>query len=246
MPRAGEAHDGRDGQMTKVRNTTTSGSPMQEMAIDASEHGGIPVGVSLGPGFIEAQERAGQRDLVEAEQLPANMGRERAVFEAMGIEFIGPTKDDPLFMDVRLPQGWKKRATGHAMHNELLDDRSNVRASIFYKAAFYDRRADMHARSRFALNVREFNDRREHRAYVIDRGADPATGAAPNKDHVIFVTETVTSKGGDDWEGYDAAQKATFEAGAAWLDAHYPDWRSPLAHWDVPRLPSVCEFPQYR
>ena len=45
------------------------------------------------------------------------MGRDRAVFEAMGIVIIGPTKNDPLFVDVRLPAEWKKRATGHSMHN---------------------------------------------------------------------------------------------------------------------------------
>lgn len=237
---------GRDGEMAKVRNTVTSGGVLQEMAAQASALGRIPVGLVVGSGFIEAQERAGQRDLIEAEQLPADMGRDRAVFEAMGIVIIGPTKNDPLFVDVRLPAEWKKRATGHSMHNELLDARGNVRASIFYKAAFYDRRADMHPRSRFTLNVREFNDRREHRAYVIDLGADPVTGAPPNKDHVIFVTETVRSNGGDDWEGYDMAQQQAHESAAAWLDAHYPDWRSPLAHWDAQRLPSVCEFPPYR
>jgi hypothetical protein len=40
-----------------------------------------------------------------------------------------------------LPDGWQKRATDHDMWSELVDADGVVVASMFYKAAFYDRRA---------------------------------------------------------------------------------------------------------
>ena len=40
-----------------------------------------------------------------------------------------------------MPNGWKKQATDHSMWSELIDDKGKVRATIFYKAAFYDQRA---------------------------------------------------------------------------------------------------------
>lgn len=46
-------------------------------------------------------------------------------------------------LNVELPDGWKKVGTNHDMHSDLVDETGKVRASIFYKAAFYDRRADM-------------------------------------------------------------------------------------------------------
>ena len=44
---------------------------------------------------------------------------------------------------VKLPAGWKKQATDHSMWSKLLDESGAVVASIFYKAAFYDRIAEM-------------------------------------------------------------------------------------------------------
>ena len=40
-----------------------------------------------------------------------------------------------------MPQGWTRRATDHDMHSEILDEAGKIRISVFYKAAFYDRRA---------------------------------------------------------------------------------------------------------
>jgi len=59
----------------------------------------------------------------------------------MGIVF--GEKVDDLFTSVTLPEGWHKEATEHAMWSKLIDDQGRERASIFYKAAFYDRSAFM-------------------------------------------------------------------------------------------------------
>lgn len=91
-------------------------------------------------GGIEASEARGQRELVESTQLPSKI-RGREELEAMGIKFGEPCADDPLFCDAELPAGWKKRATDHSMWSELVDNEGEVRARIFYKAAFYDRDA---------------------------------------------------------------------------------------------------------
>lgn len=92
------------------------------------------------PGGIEAQEKAGQIEQSFLETLPKEGfdGNGNAL-EALGFKKIGD--HDDLFYKVRFPAGWRKRATDHSMWSELLDDRGRVRGMIFYKAAFYDRRA---------------------------------------------------------------------------------------------------------
>ena len=89
---------------------------------------------------IENQEKRGQEKFVNSEVLPKriNMGT-REQLEEMGIVF-GKDVDD-LFVYVTLPEGWKKVATDHSMWSRLVDDKGQERASIFYKAAFYDRDA---------------------------------------------------------------------------------------------------------
>ena len=93
------------------------------------------------PEAIEAQEAAGQEELSKSSQLPSN-GLEK-VAQACGIEVLGPSAGDALFSDVRLPEGWKIQPTEHAMWSDLVDETGKKRAAIFYKAAFYDRRADI-------------------------------------------------------------------------------------------------------
>lgn len=95
-------------------------------------------------GGIEASERRGQSEFVSSEQLPADCrGKEK--LEAAGVVFGKPVSGDPMFCHATLPKGWKKVPTDHAMWSELVDENGVKRASIFYKAAFYDRSAFMSA-----------------------------------------------------------------------------------------------------
>lgn len=96
---------------------------------------------------IEHQEAEGQRELVQSEVLP-EYGSANPAVQALGIEWGEPVPGDPIFRSVKLPAGWTKRATDHAMWSELCDAEGVVRAEIFYKAAFYDRRAFIRATSR--------------------------------------------------------------------------------------------------
>ena len=91
-----------------------------------------------GPQAIEEQEAAGQRALVEgAHSMPID--GDWAALEALGV--VREDDADDLFARVRLPDGWRVKATDHAMWSDLLDESGRKVASIFYKAAFYDRRA---------------------------------------------------------------------------------------------------------
>jgi hypothetical protein len=103
------------------------------------------------PGAIEASEARGQAQFVASQSLPSDV-RDRKVFEALGFTFGEPYKDDPIFAPATLPAGWTKRGTDHDMHSEILDEKGRVRAGVFYKAAFYDRRADMSLRGRYRIN----------------------------------------------------------------------------------------------
>lgn len=101
--------------------------------------------VASTPGGIEKQEAEGQQQFCNAEktQLPIKIQHPdtRKTFEDMGIKF--GKEIDNLFCEVELPSGWKVEATDHSMWNRLVDDKGKERASIFYKAAFYDQRAFM-------------------------------------------------------------------------------------------------------
>lgn len=114
----------------QVRNTTTA-DPLINL-LDTAASGGI-----------ERQEAVGQYELVNSDVLPAEVHGNRGVLEADGVVFGDPVEGDPLFVNVTLPDGWQKVPTDHSMHSDLVDAGGKRRANIFYKAAYYDRRADM-------------------------------------------------------------------------------------------------------
>jgi hypothetical protein len=119
-----------------------------------------PTAGTLMPGGIEASERQGQQQLVESDTLPAEMiGRERALYEKLGFTFAGPVPGDNLFVFATLPPGWKKERSGHAMWSHIVDEHGKNRVAIFYKAAFYDRRADANLVSRYQFESSNGSDR---------------------------------------------------------------------------------------
>ncbi len=113
---------------------------------------------------IPAQESRGQRELVNSCQMPAKNNsygsNKRSVtdqYKLMGIK-VSETQDknDDLFLEVELPEGWKKEATDHSMWSNLLDHKGRRRASIFYKGAFYDRDAFINFETRYSYSVVTF------------------------------------------------------------------------------------------
>ena len=122
--------------------------------------------------IIGMQGKRGQSNLVSQEVLPVKVNwGSREQFEAMGIIF--GEKVDDLFVKVTLPPGWTKRPTDHSMWSELLDEQGRMRASIFYKAAFYDRDAFLNVCRRYSIGtvpVDSGNYRGARYATVVDGG----------------------------------------------------------------------------
>lgn len=84
---------------------------------------------------IEMQESRGQRDFVQSDTLPTDVGGAlKTQLEQAGVVFGEVVKDDPLFTFVTLPAGWKKVGTDHSMWSDLVDDKGVKRASIFLQS----------------------------------------------------------------------------------------------------------------
>lgn len=101
--------------------------------------------------YILGMEAAGQRQLVDSEVLPAEAGGliygcdGWPLLIEMGFVKGDPVPGDDLFVNATLPEGWTRQAAtgGAAYWSYLVDDRGVKRVAVFYKAAFYDRRANM-------------------------------------------------------------------------------------------------------
>lgn len=133
--------------MNKNRIKNTSKNPTPEWLMGGN------------PNAILSQERQGQTEVVKSCQLPLKRRVSDKEYSAiteyakMGIIVTGWGKVDELFGTFILPQGWKKVATDHSMYTHLLDEKGRIRASIFYKAAFYDRKADISFERRFSIRI---------------------------------------------------------------------------------------------
>lgn len=89
--------------------------------------------------YVPDMEAEGQHQLVNSSRMPA--GGDWGTLEALGFTKGDPVSGDPLFVEATLPRAWKKQGTDHAMHTDVVDERGLPRVDVFYKAAFYDRRA---------------------------------------------------------------------------------------------------------
>jgi hypothetical protein len=179
---------------------------------------------------IENQEKRGQNNLVVSEVLPKKCnGCNRNQLEKMGIKF-GEDADD-LFVYVTLPDGWKKVATDHSMWSNLIDNMGRIRASIFYKAAFYDRDAFINLKNRYSYGVIPINgwsdpdyDKNEWHSVVTDDDKVlieiEKVSAKPDYNNKKLITEWYQKK--------DIAEKLA----GKWLEKHYPKYNDPLAYWD--------------
>lgn len=169
---------------------------------------------------ILSQEADGQKSFVQSETLPTDMqGDAKSVLEAAGVKFLGVVEDDPMFQYVELPNGWKKVGTGHSMWSDLLDDKGRKRASIFYKAAFYDRSAHIGVSRRYGMSI-DYTRLDEEKV---------AVAMVTDGDEVIYTTDPIEFA--DDKDRYDAQDKAR-ELAVAWLNENYPKWESASAYWD--------------
>ena len=94
-----------------------------------------------GDRFVENQEARGQAQVVASQQLPSQGDWD--ALEKLGFVKGEPVEGDDLFVNATLPEGWYKEATEHAMYTVIKDERGIERVSVGYKAAFYDRWAQI-------------------------------------------------------------------------------------------------------
>ena len=168
-------------------------------------------------GIIEAQEAQGQRELVRSSVLPAEIA-DRASFERLGFTFGEPVPGDSLFLNATMPPGWTKEGSDHAMWSYLVDDKGRRRASVFYKAACYDRDARMGLSRRY--NVGRDYDAPENVSVVRVKDHDGT---------VLWESERVTIPAGEKrWNTDDRLEAQAHE----WLTANRPAWRDVVAAWD--------------
>jgi hypothetical protein len=169
------------------------------------------------PGGIEAQEKQGQQTLVNKDILPAECPRKELI--SLGFKFLGPYDD--IFVSVEMPADWKKVPTDHDMWSDLVDDKGRKRASIFYKAAFYDRSAHMHLIKRFSINQNWDALMKMQMQYFVKDGDDI----------IIYKTDLITFKKNYDEEYYKIEKELSSEA-KTWLQKNYPDYENTMAYWD--------------
>lgn len=170
---------------------------------------------------IEQMEAQGQKELVQSDVLPVDMSTEaRRVLEYAGLAFGEPVDGDPLFLHAQLPAGWTRQGSKHALHSYLLDEQGRKRASVFYKAAFYDRRAHLAVFRRFeaGLNI----------DYPDCFPEEPAFGVVMDaKKRELFRTEPVADSA---WE----QRRGMLKVVESWLDTYKPWWKNPGAYWIEP------------
>ena len=188
---------------------------------------------------IENQEKRGQQMVVERRQLPkatngcSNMHPKRddfeftkSQYEKMGIKIID--EYDDLFWNVQLPDGWEIKATAHSMWNDLIDDKGRVRATFFYKAAFYDRDAFVNFNTRYTTRI-------DHTAEYAEVGYDewcksPSIGYVKDCEEIIYSTAAKDSF--EDYRMQSAIEKSINEELDTYMAEHYPDYEDVNAYWD--------------
>lgn len=169
--------------------------------------------VASTPGGIEAQERRGQADLVASTTMPLELRPSREAFESLGFTFGGAI--DEVFQQATLPAGWTRTATSHPMHSNILDDQGRQRVSVFYKAAFYDRRAHARLTPRYIV---------EH-SYPDGEDGDIIIAAIDTK-----TGERLKVFGRSGSRDYKLRDKH-FDQADKWMIAQFPNWTDPTAYW---------------
>lgn len=167
---------------------------MTPAALSALAQGDISNAIVAGtPGGIEASEKAGQIALVASTDMPKELRPSREAFEKIGFKFGADV--DELFIKANLPPGWTRAATDHSMHSDILDEKGRKRVSVFYKAAFYDRRADAYLVPRYTIQ-RDYDLSGDDLAYVVkDAGTE------------IYRTITTQRKSYTDDDGHMSVAK---------------------------------------
>lgn len=188
--------------------------------VEVAMHG--PQGSKGSGDAIRRQEADGQRSFTTSDTLPTDMSEnDRRVLEQAGVVFGSQVSGDEMFTYVTLPTGWKKVATSHSMWSDLVDDKGRKRASMFYKAAFYDRRAHLTTCRRFSTGIDyDRSDTGVIVKFVFDGDAK------------VFTTKEYPYTGEPYSDDYWLQDRAATDEVNAWLKEHFPNWEDASAYWD--------------
>lgn len=174
---------------------------------------------------ILAQEHQGQQELIHSDVLPTEFsfdrdGSQRAALEAAGVIFLAVVVDDPLFRYVQLPSGWRRIGSDHNMWSYVVDENGRRRIAVFYKAAFYDRKAHINAERRFS--------------YTLDYEKPYYTGGYNDPLHAIVTEQGCDGQERIIWRAEAYEYEKTRELGRNWLAEHFPNWEDYSAYWELP------------
>ncbi len=190
-------------------------------------------------GVAEEQERAGQRKLARSDQLPRSglLGADRAAWESVGVRILDDKiGDDPLFCEVELPAGWGRRPTDHPLHTDLVDERGRTRGRIFYKAASYDRRADIYMLRRLSIK-RDFS-RVDYQSVIQYQVTDGGRVVFRSAERTAYDTRQDGERGRRAYAMNDAIDAALFLQCRNWLISRGILSHDPTANWDVEIAPA--------
>ena len=210
--------------MSKIRNTT----------VPDAVHEVSRLSMLVGTDAILAQEARGAAEMAsQTAQLPAK-GSNDPAWAKMGVLFGDAVSGDRLFRHVRLPAGWKIVRTNHSMWTNLVDERGRKRASICYKAAFYDRDAHISPVRRFSVTMDYVYPEKSKEAYPRATGK---RAVVKDRDKVLhegpILAQPPEDSRGFDWAAHDKESERLHAEAAAWLVAQgFPDWKDAAAYWD--------------
>jgi len=197
-----------------------------------------------GSSAIESQEKRGSRQLCASEALPTELirGTEEQL-AAIGVIVGEPFENDPIFRPATLPSGWKIVPTSHNMWTYLVDDQERRRAAIFYKAAFYDRKAEMSLEccycivSGSAIRYENAEDCIPNCVLGDDDSVVVKTGARGELREIYRVvcpiaypdknTEDRVARLKEFWKAEKEARRKV----RAWIDENYPEHSNPAFYW---------------
>lgn len=158
------------------------------------------------------------------------------LLESWGIVFLEEA-DGPV-QKATLPEGWRLHPTEHAMWSRLVDPAGRVRASMFYKGAFYDRRSHLSISRRFSITL-DYQDMEDHdnlaRRFAVHDAEKFVDGKAVPQPlfQGAWFDDVLVRWGMPEHVAKQAKKKELEAAAEAWLEERYPDWADPAAYWEV-------------
>ena len=172
---------------------------------------------------LEHMEAEGQQKAVKYTMVAKRMRPNREVWEKLGFTFSDIPGDDVL-CKAELPEGWYLEATSHSMWSNIIDEQERTRGSMFYKAAFYDRDANMSLSSRYDVC-----------SDYIDDNYTKIEVYFGNENEKLFVAGQVCTPRDASRElriaNYREEERLR-ELAKKFAEENYPDWQDVTAYWD--------------